>query len=305
MTSLKDETRAVYDGLHREQLDDDAIFERFVSLTSPSYFGVEENHFRDKTVLDAGCGTNANAAYALLQAGAEHVCALDVGERWMTTAREVLADFEGRFTLVAGDVEALPFEADRFDFVHCSGVLHHVETPEQGFRELARVTRPGGRLYVGITGVGGGIVYAWVNLLRMRYREDASFRRIVDGLSVEQLQWWVEWLLAERRAHEATSPEEEAFFRSLFDRDLVLTIKDRLQAPTCHEFAFTEDQVRGWYGVLGFEAVERLTRYPRGIGNVRRFLAPLYYRYESPLARLLFGDGFIQLIGTKSVPPPA
>jgi SAM-dependent methyltransferase len=211
-----------------------------------------------------------------------------------------LEAFQGRYTLVSGDVQALTFETEQFDFVHCSGVVHHLETPAQGFAELARVTRPGGRLYVGIMGASNGILYAWVNLLREKYQQDEVFRQIVDNMSAEQLMWWVEWILVERRTHEETTPKEEAFFRSLFDRDLVLTIKDRLQAPTWNEFAFTEAQVRDWYVAAGFAEVERVTRYPRGIGNVRRFLAPLYHRYENPLARLLFGDGFIQLVGKKA-----
>lgn len=300
MDQLRDKTRAVYDGLHREQLEDEAIFARLTELTTPAYFGVAEDYFRDKLVLDAGCGNNANAAYALLQAGARHVWALDVGEEWMHTARVALEAFQGRYTLVSGDVQALTFETKQFDFVHCSGVVHHLETPAQGFAELARVTRPGGRLYVGIMGASNGILYAWVNLLREKYQQDEVFRQIVDNLSAEQLMWWVEWILVERRTHEETTPKEEAFFRSLFDRDLVLTIKDRLQAPTWNEFAFTEAQVRDWYVAAGFAEVERVTRYPRGIGNVRRFLAPLYHRYENPLARLLFGDGFIQLVGKKA-----
>jgi ubiquinone/menaquinone biosynthesis C-methylase UbiE len=149
---LRDKTRAVYDGLHREQLEDEAIFVRLTKLTTPAYFGVSEDYFRDKLVLDAGCGNNANAAYALLQAGAGHVWVLDVGEEWMHTARVALEAFQGRYTLVSGDVQALTFETEQFDFVHCSGVVHHLETPAQGFAELARVTRPGGRLYVGIMG---------------------------------------------------------------------------------------------------------------------------------------------------------
>lgn len=300
MDQLKDQTRAVYNALHREQLEDEAIFTRLTELTTPAYFGVAEDYFQDKHALDAGCGNNANAAYALLQAGAGHVWLLDVGEEWMHTAREALEAFHGRYTLVSGDVQALSFDAKQFDFVHCSGVVHHLETPARGFAELARVTRPGGRLYVGIMGASGGILYSWVNQLRERYQQDVIFRQIVDNLRAEQLVWWVEWLLAERRAHEETTPEEEAFFRSLFDRDLVLTIKDRLQAPTWNGFAFTEAQVRDWYLVAGFDEVERVTRYPRGIGNIRRFLAPLFHRYDIPLARLLFGEGFIQLIGRKA-----
>ena len=299
MTPLKKQTRAVYEDLHREQYKEDAIYQRHVSLTNPAYFGVANDFFQDKTVLDAGCGNNANAARAFLEAGAQQVVALDVGTAWMEIAREALAPFGGRFRLVEGDVLALPFADAHFDFVHCSGVLHHVSVPEAGFRELARVTAPGGRLYVTLSGMGQGIVYEWVNLLRDRYREDTSFRAVVDNLTADQLAWWVEWLLEERSKHEETTEKEKAFFRSLFDKDFVITVKDHLQVPTCHRFGFTRQQIEEWFAEAGFAEMKRLTRYPRGLKNIRRFLAPLYQDYENPLAQLLFGDGFIQMIGVK------
>lgn len=45
-------------------------------------------------------------------------------------------------------VLALPFAGDVFDGILCTEVVEHVPEPEQALREMARVLRPGGRLYL-------------------------------------------------------------------------------------------------------------------------------------------------------------
>jgi SAM-dependent methyltransferase len=45
-----------------------------------------------------------------------------------------------------GDAGALPFPYGDFDLVGCLRVLHHVRRPELVISEIARVTRPGGRI---------------------------------------------------------------------------------------------------------------------------------------------------------------
>lgn len=47
-----------------------------------------------------------------------------------------------------------------------------------------------------------------------------------------------------------------------------------------------------------FETVQCLTRYP-AMTNFRRFLSPLYERYDSSFARLLYGSGAVQLKAVK------
>lgn len=45
-----------------------------------------------------------------------------------------------------GDLGALEFASDTFDACHTERVLIHVESPVAAIREMARVTRPGGRI---------------------------------------------------------------------------------------------------------------------------------------------------------------
>src|SRR3954471_4030102 len=49
---------------------------------------------------------------------------------------------------VEGDAAALPFEDYSFDLTCSRRALHHVSRPELVFAEMARVTKPGGRIFV-------------------------------------------------------------------------------------------------------------------------------------------------------------
>jgi ubiquinone/menaquinone biosynthesis C-methylase UbiE len=48
--------------------------------------------------------------------------------------------------LVRGVLEAAPFRTGAFDLVIACRVLSHVKRPDEAMKELARVTKPGGRL---------------------------------------------------------------------------------------------------------------------------------------------------------------
>jgi ubiquinone/menaquinone biosynthesis C-methylase UbiE len=93
--------------------------------------------------LDVGCGTGA-LAY-VLAAYVGEVIGIDRSEAYLAAAREHAPP---RCAFVAGDATALPFPYGDFDLVGCVRVLHHVERPELVVSEIARVTRPGGRIIV-------------------------------------------------------------------------------------------------------------------------------------------------------------
>ena len=87
-----------------------------------------------------------------------------------------------------------------------------------------------------------------------------------------------------------------AMVKELLNRDLVLTIKDRIAAPLYTQS--TEKELSDWLRKHGFTKIERVSRYPR-LQNIRRFLAPLYSDYENKYARLFFGEGEPQIKATK------
>jgi ubiquinone/menaquinone biosynthesis C-methylase UbiE len=94
-----------------------------------------------EVALDAGCGTGS-LAFALAEHVAE-VVAVDIDADYLEAGRAA-APANVRF--VEGDVMALPFGYAEFDLACCHRVLHHVRRPELAVSELARVTRPGGRV---------------------------------------------------------------------------------------------------------------------------------------------------------------
>ena len=105
-------------------------------------------------MLDGGCGGFAGGADAALALGARTVTGVDLSAENVRSARERFADEPGaRF--VRANLLSLPFASEQFDFVYSNGVLMITEDPERAFRELVRMTKPGGRIYIGVYGRGG------------------------------------------------------------------------------------------------------------------------------------------------------
>jgi SAM-dependent methyltransferase len=90
--------------------------------------------------LDVGCGPGALTALLLDRLGVDGVAAVDPSEPFVAAARRRLPGVD----VQVASAEALPFADDSFDAALAQLVLHFVGDPEQGVRELARVTRPGG-----------------------------------------------------------------------------------------------------------------------------------------------------------------
>src|SRR6476659_5886999 len=93
--------------------------------------------------LDSGCGAGA-LAFALAPF-VEHVVGVDLSAD-LVAAGNKLAPPNCELTI--GDATALTFEYGSFDIAGCMRVLHHAKRPELVVSELARVTRPGGRLLI-------------------------------------------------------------------------------------------------------------------------------------------------------------
>jgi SAM-dependent methyltransferase len=96
-----------------------------------------------EVVLDSGAGTGA-LAFALASLVGE-VVAVEARDDYIGAARKGAPE---NVRFVEGDATKLPFEYGSFDIAGCLRLLHHVRRPELAVSELARVTRPGGRVFV-------------------------------------------------------------------------------------------------------------------------------------------------------------
>ncbi|MEV0841569.1 class I SAM-dependent methyltransferase [Actinocatenispora sera] len=94
--------------------------------------------------LDVGTGTGTVAALALARGAV--VTAVDADSGMAAAARSAAPGAAVR----VGALPALPFATGAFDAVVANFVLNHVGVPAAAVAELARLTRPGGRIAVTI-----------------------------------------------------------------------------------------------------------------------------------------------------------
>lgn len=97
-------------------------------------------------ILEAACGTGM-ITRRWRRPGMRTVC-FDLSMRSLARLKNRLDDESALF--VRGDVSQLPFVSGAFDRVLCANMIQHVQAPArlQCVRQLARVTRPNGRVVV-------------------------------------------------------------------------------------------------------------------------------------------------------------
>lgn len=97
--------------------------------------------FKDRLVLDAGCGTGRHTFHAA-RSGAREVIAVDFSQAIEVAARNNRENANTHF--IQADIYHLPFRPETFDFAYSLGVLHHLPDPERGFRALVSSVKEGG-----------------------------------------------------------------------------------------------------------------------------------------------------------------
>jgi SAM-dependent methyltransferase len=102
----------------------------------------------DLTVLVAGCGTSQAARYAL-----RYPAAQIVGIDFSSTSIHHTLKLKNKYHLNNLSVHLLPVERVSelglsFDKIVCTGVLHHLPSPESGLRALVEVLEPDGAIYL-------------------------------------------------------------------------------------------------------------------------------------------------------------
>ncbi|HJU43106.1 MAG TPA: class I SAM-dependent methyltransferase [Vicinamibacterales bacterium] len=110
------------------------LFDAFVATINP-----------ESRVVDVGCGAGFWLDEFVRRGVArEQLLGLDLAPANVQRARE-----RGHRAEV-GNVLDLAQPDAAFDAVFCAGVIHHTPDPRLAFRELVRITRPGGHIYLAV-----------------------------------------------------------------------------------------------------------------------------------------------------------
>ncbi len=128
------------------------------------------------SVLDVGCGTGQLAAF--LSLAQRRVVGIDLSFESLRKATAFKLDHQlKRVSFVHADIFELPLSDEAFDFVLCSGVLHHTRDAEAGFQVLCRLVKPGGYIIVGLYNRYGRLL---LDLRRMIFRVAGDRLRWLD-----------------------------------------------------------------------------------------------------------------------------
>jgi len=134
------QTRKAYDRLAAvwSSTTDEGPFNGF--LERPALRALVPGDLHGAVVLDAGCGSGAQAQW-LLEQGAD-VVAVDISPRMIEEAEHRCAG-RGRF-LVADLARPLPLEPRSLDGITCSLALHYIADWTVPLQSFASALRPGG-----------------------------------------------------------------------------------------------------------------------------------------------------------------
>jgi malonyl-CoA O-methyltransferase len=108
-------------------------------------------------ILDAGCGTGFGFPLLNTRYPDAHLVGLDLAHAMLTEARQRLpkpslfdrlrSPFSSHHApLISADMEAMPLAADSVDMIWSSLAMQWIAAPENMFREMRRVLKPGGLL---------------------------------------------------------------------------------------------------------------------------------------------------------------
>jgi SAM-dependent methyltransferase/uncharacterized protein YbaR (Trm112 family) len=230
---------------------DDQRYERqFLGWLNP----VKPEFFKDKVVLDAGCGKGRHTLLAAAW-GAREVISIDLSDA-VDTAFAATRHLDN-VHVVQGDICHLPF-ARVFDYAWCVGVLIVLPNPVDGFNSLATKVKPDGHLSVWIYGAeNNGWITKLIDPLRVHFTSRINPRLLMHLSKVPTAILFMMTKLvygplkkigAQNVAHFLFYGDYLTFISDFGWREHHTIVFDHLVAPTAH-YVRQEEFAKWWTDV--------------------------------------------------------
>ncbi len=101
-------------------------------------------------VLVAGCGTGRHALSLARYFTPLNITAIDLSRASLAYAGMKAAQYGLKVNFLQGDLLLAEKLDAPFDVIECSGVLHHMQSPQKGLNTLSRCLKPGGLMKIAL-----------------------------------------------------------------------------------------------------------------------------------------------------------
>jgi SAM-dependent methyltransferase len=235
--------------------EDEQYAEQFLGWITP----VTAEFFRDKVVLEGGCGKGRHTQLAA-RWGAREVIGIDLSAA-VETAFAATRSLPNAH-IVQADIYHLPF-ARKFDYAFSVGVLHHLPDPRGGFMSLASKVRPGGYVSAWIYGAENNEwITRFVNPVRKRVTSRLDQRVLLQLSKLPAACMY----LATKLVYGPLNRSGSSLSKHLFYNDYLNSLSsfgwreqhtivfDHLVAPTA--FYISREEFETWWHDIGARDVE-------------------------------------------------
>ncbi len=273
--------------------------ERFISMFSYKYFSigkVSKNFIKNSKILDVGCGDTAKVSIAMAGLGSKNITLSDIGTNWMPNVKKNLKLYninKNFWKLKSASVIKLPFKDEEFDFVICHGVLIHlsnIQDVKQAIKELCRVTKKKGAIYIAVGSEGGLVEKSLLPSIRSFYGENKTFKKFIDNLSPNKI---IDLILTKKKYRNISFKNKfnlnEKILKRLFDEDFCVTVQNLIQVPK--RLSIKERFYIKEFKKHNIKKNYRLARFvPQN--NIRNIFSHLHYLCNAGNAGLIKVDKF-------------
>ena len=221
---------------------------------------VRPDFFRDKVVLDGGCGKGRHLMLAA-EWGVLDVVGIDLSEA-VDTAFAATRGADN-VHVVQGDICRLPFRPV-FDYAFSVGVLDHLGSPVEGFQSLASKVKPGGHVSAWVYGAENNQwITGLINPVRVHFTSRLHPRTLFH---ISKLPTAVLFLATKLIYGPLSKVGKGDFARRLFYGDYLSSLSrfgwrehhaivfDHLVAPTAHYL--TREEFETWWSGIRAQEVK-------------------------------------------------